>query len=419
MALRLTFYRKREVIAEDAGQITWPNGRLEEGDEKHRFEAGVFPILEGGHPIDGGYAVFHISRTDVDPEEDVPRPGPETDANTASESWQGKRKGKQLVRAMGELWRSEWIEPGPYSTRVRGDKIPTGIHYVVDASGERLPSESLKDDDDPRWLWFHPQVILSLTRRRGGELSWYTQETGGVSCSSDYRVHFGVNDAGLITAYAEDIAKLPVWQQRIWAGFNTAPEGGVSKELLSAQMAARPAETVAPEAVLRDVLQLLDKTFIRRIGVPLFRTHPATEQLIAAAHRFRAVETGGFLALAKDLVRVTADRIDAAAIQRVVRPPANETWRSLKSLEKYLGTVLPESEARKVVAPLFAAYDLRVGDAHLPSSDLHEAYRRVGVDPSSPGIRQGFQLLAAVVSSLIRIEKIFHLDARTDGGGDP
>ncbi len=184
-------------------------------------------------------------------------------------------------------------------------------------------------------------------------------------------------------------------------------------------MAARPAETVAPEAVLRDVLQLLDKTFIRRIGVPLFRTHPATEQLIAAAHRFRAVETGGFLALAKDLVRVTADRIDAAAIQRVVRPLANETWRSLKSLEKYLGTLLPESEARKVVAPLFAVYDLRVGDAHLPSSDLHEAYRRVGVDPSSPGVRQGFQLLAAVVSSLIRIEKIFRLDARTDGGGDP
>ena len=28
MALRLTFYRKREVIVKDAGHITWPGGRL-------------------------------------------------------------------------------------------------------------------------------------------------------------------------------------------------------------------------------------------------------------------------------------------------------------------------------------------------------------------------------------------------------
>ena len=193
MALRLTSYRKREVIVEDAGHINWPGGRLKEGDEQQRFEAGIFPIIEGGHPVDGRYAVLHLSRTDVDPEADVPRPGPETYANTASESWRGKHTGKRLVRVMGELWRSEWIEPGTYSTRVRGDEVATGIHYIVDASGERLASESLKDDNEPRWLWFRPQVILSLTRRRGGGLSWYTEETGGVWCSPGYNVHFGVN----------------------------------------------------------------------------------------------------------------------------------------------------------------------------------------------------------------------------------
>jgi hypothetical protein len=167
-------------------------------------------------------------------------------------------------------------------------------------------------------------VILSLIRRQGGELKWYTQETGGVSCSPAYSVHFGINGAGLITVYAHDIAQLPTWQQQMWAGFNTAPEGGVSKELLSAQMETRVAETIAPEAVLPEVLEALDKTFIRRIGAPLFRKHPSTEELISTAHRFRAIETGGFLALAKDLVRIIADRIDIAAIQTVVPPPSKE-----------------------------------------------------------------------------------------------
>jgi hypothetical protein len=407
MALRITYYRKRELIAEEANYITWPHGRLEDTAEQHRFRARVFPILEGGYAADdAGYAVFRISRTDVDPEEDVPRPGPESDANTASESWRGQHKGKKLVRVLAELWRNEWIEPSVNSIRVRGDKVPTGIHYIVGASGERLPSESLKDDDDPRWLWFRPQVMLSLIRRRGGELKWYTQETGGVSCCAPaYSVHFGVNDAGLITVYASDIAELPTWQQQIWAGFNTTPEGGVSKELLSAQMEARVAETTAPEAILPEVLEAIDQTFIRRIGAPLFRKHPSTEGLILMAHRFRATETGGFLALAKDLARIIADRIDAAAIQTVVPPPPKEKSGSLKSLEKYLATVMPPSKARHIMSALVGAYELRVGDAHLPSSDIEEAYRLARVDSTASGLQQGFRLLASVVSSLMIIDR--------------
>jgi hypothetical protein len=406
MALRLTYYRKREIIVEDANHITWPVGGLKDSGEQHRFEARIFPILEGGYSADDpGYAVFRLSRTDVDPEEDVPRPGPESDANTASESWQGQHKGKKLVRILGELWRNEWIEPGINSIRVREDKVPTDVYYIVDASGQRLPSENLRAENDPRWLWFYPQVILSLIRRRGGELKWYTQETGGVSCSPAYSVHFGVNDAGLITVYASDIAELPTWQQQIWAGFNTAPEGGVSKELLSAQMEARVAETTAPESVLPEVLEALDETFIRRIGTPLFRKHPATEGLILAAHRFRATEAGGFLALAKDLARIIADRIDAAAIQTVVPPPAKEKWGSLKSLEKYLSSIMPPNRARNIMSPLVGAYQLRVGDAHLPSSDIKEAYRLARVDSGMTGLQQGFQLLASVVSSLMNIDR--------------
>ena len=405
MALRLTSYRKRDSIAATADHITWPEGGLQEKSARDRFEARVIPILEGGHPAgDFSYAVFRISRTDVDADEDVPRPGPETDANTASEQWTGVHEGKPLFRVMGERWSDEWIERAPNSIRVRGDKVPTGIHYMVDASGTRAPSEDLENEDDPRWLWFRPEVVLALIRRRGGSLEWYTQDTGGVTCSPGYSVHFGINSADLITVDACDIAKLPTWQQQLWAGFNTAPEGGVSKELLSAQMSTVVADTRSPEGVLPEVLEYLDEAFIRRIGAPLFRKHPSTGELLCLAHRFRAVEAGGFLALAKDLVRLTVDRIDGNALQKVVPPPAKEKWGSLRSLEKYLGTLVSETKAHAMMAPLFGAYDLRLRDAHLPPADLQEAYCRVRVDKTFSDLQQGFRLMASVVSGLAQIE---------------
>jgi hypothetical protein len=151
MALRISQFRMRESITPQSDHIAWPGGRFTDRTNGVRFEGRVIPIIEGGHPAgDSSYAVFRISRTDVDPEEDVPRPGPENDANVASESWTGTHRGSQLFRITGEFWRDEWIEPAAHSVRVRGDKVRTGIHYIVDEAGTRAPSEELEDDNDPR-----------------------------------------------------------------------------------------------------------------------------------------------------------------------------------------------------------------------------------------------------------------------------
>jgi hypothetical protein len=80
-------------------------------------------------------------------------------------------------------------------------------------------------------------------------------------------------------------------------------------------------------------------------------------------------------------------------------------WGSLKSLEKYLATVVPEDKARNIMSPLVGAYELRVGDAHLPSSDIEEAYRLARVDSTAPGLQQGFRILTSVVSTLMNINK--------------
>lgn len=405
MFLRVAEYRNRDVIVKELAEVDEPKPQQLQ-NERERFELRVASIIEGGHPLGTGFAVFNMGRTDVDPEEDVPLPGPETEENTTSQSWTGKHTGQLLYRVSGELWRTAEIEPSSKSPRVRGDRVPSGVQYVVDASGSYMPSEALEDEDSPRWLWFRPDVVLHLLKHRGGTFRWYTQDTGGVSCSYGALTHFGLNSIGLVTVYAADVAKLEAWQQRLWAAYNVSPEGKVSSELLSSQMEAKPARTSAPEAVLPEILNTLNQSFEKRLKAPLFRSHPSSDDLLKNISRFRALEPGGVLALAKDLIRLVADPIDIASLQRVCPPPKGEKWGSIKSLERYLGTVTSAEDARKVIGVIVGTNKLRMADAHLPSNELDEAYALARVDRTKTPLDQGFQLIASFVSALIAAVEI-------------
>ena len=194
MALYVTSYRSRVEVVEDAGHITWPNNpRVVEGGD--RWVGGVTEIHEGGGVFGATTAVFHMARTDVDPGEEVPNMnGFPSAENVVSSSWTRKEEGRKLYRVRGELWRNEWVEPGSQSARIREDRVPPTIFFITDASGTRKSREDLMGAG--RWLWFRPEVIMALARRRGGGLHWYTRDTGGVKCSPDYDVHFGVNKLG-------------------------------------------------------------------------------------------------------------------------------------------------------------------------------------------------------------------------------
>lgn len=275
MALRLAYYRQRMAVLDDVSHLNWPPEGLAEKQPHDRFQARMFEIDADGGPYGGGVAIFSSWRTDVDPNEDVPVFGEENDTNTAGQSVTYERGGPKFHRAEGELWREEWLEPAQRSERVRGDEPLESISYAVDASGARETSTALNYEDVGRYLWFDPRVIAALSDRRGGGLEWYTQDTGSVWCSPDWPVHFGVNRLGLINVYAYDVAKLPLWQQRIWAGHNVAPDGSVSAELLDAQMKSRPAGTTAPEVALPRVMDELDAVFLDWVGAPLFKRHEA------------------------------------------------------------------------------------------------------------------------------------------------
>jgi hypothetical protein len=403
LSLRVAYYRQRIAICSNASHIDWPVDGLHEEKPHDRFSARIFEVDSEGGMFGSGVAVFHAWRTDVDSEEDVPVFGPESHNNTDGRSATYTRSGPKFYRVEGELWREEWIEPAERSERVRGDKPVELVSFVIDASGRRQTNSELNNEDIGRYLWFKPQVIPALASRRGGGHRWYTLNTGSVYCSPEFPTHFGLNRLGLVNAYAYDVAKLPLWQQRIWVGYNIPPDGAVSSELLDSQMKARPAATKAPEAALPTVLNHLDEAIQGWLGAPLFQKHEVVDEIVQSIDRFRALAPGGIFALAKDVARVTADRIDIATLRIVAVPPTGEKWGSLKSLEKAVGTLIPLEEARTMLTPLVGVYELRHGDAHLPSSKIDEGMRMVGIDAKAGPIDQGRQLLLSAVMALGKI----------------
>jgi hypothetical protein len=407
LALLVSSYRERRAVAEESATIIWSNGE-EVTEPGARWQGSTRPIHEGGMPYGGKTAVFHAKRTDIDPATDVPTLGHPSDGNIESRQWTKEEKGRQLLTVSGAYWRTEWVEPGRASPRVRGDKVSSKVQFVVDAAGTAVLAESLKEYggeiDAGRWLWFKPEVVGSLLSWRGAQLSFYTAQTGSVGCSPDYQVHFGINKLGLVSVYAKDIAFLPEWQQRIWAGYNVSPEGGVSHELLMSQVEADPAATLAPEEFLGPALEAVAEVGMRVCGKPILREHQKIASLRAVSHRFRSTSEDGFLALAKDVARLTADSLDAVVLQSRVKPPKGEPrWGALKSLEKVVALGIGDARARLAMGPLVGAYELRHSDAHLPPSTIAEARELLQVDSSLPYVHQGEQMLRAVVSALYAI----------------
>ncbi|MBI1202164.1 MAG: hypothetical protein GC182_06595 [Rhodopseudomonas sp.] len=407
MALKISTFRQRDEILADVNHIKWADKKFEQKDGGAEYSGHIIEINEGrGDEFGSTIAVFHVGRNDVDPTADVPIFEPPNDSNVDSKSWTAKREGNKLFHVLGKVWRDELIQPGDKSPRVRGDKIPASCSFIVDAAGNRATSDKLDGEDNARWLWFDPKVIPALESRRGGLLEWYTRYTGGISASGADRVHFGINAKGLINTFASDVARLPEWQQRIWMGYNVSPDGGVSEELLSAQMAAEPARSLAPEDFLERALDNLNDVFTKRWGAQLLRPHKDTVDIIRRTNRFRSTDLPSLLALAKDVARLTADSIDVDPLHKIVPLEKGEKRGSLKSLEKVLATLIPAAEARTIIGPLVGIYNLRVGDAHLAPKEIEKEFALAHVDRTALPVEQGLQLLVSTIDTLVRMAAV-------------
>jgi hypothetical protein len=391
LALRLSYYRQR---VENVADITnSPYAGLTELQDERDGGRYDLNIRELNTVFGGSWASFRVWRTDVDDEDDAPVVGPETTNNTASESTEGHRGGYSGVRIEGEFWRDEWIEHQGKSTRVRGDKDQNLPNFIVDTDGSRQFSADLKDEDIGRWLWFRPSVVNELLSHRGFSLKWYTAETGAITSTSGCSTHFGINASELITVYAYDIAKLPAWEQFLWAANNVAPEGKVSAELLASQVKAQPSKTHAVEEVLFGCMRLMEAEFRKNFGVSMFSHEIDDSASMQQVCRFSSKDLASLLRLAKDLIRVFSDRLDVRSLRKLSNHADKEKLGSNKLLQNILAQKAGEERAREIFAAIAGTYDMRLGDAHPTSSKIDEALKLAGIDTAASYLRQGEQLI--------------------------
>ena len=391
LSLRLSYYRQRVENVADLKDSPYAGlTDIQEQREGGRYELRIRELNE---VFGGSWASFRVWRTDVDEEEDAPVMGPETNNNIASESAKGHRSGYPGVRVEGEFWRDEWIEHQGMSTRVRGDKDQNLPHFIVDTDGSRKLSAELNDENIGRWLWFRPSVVNELLSHRGFSLKWYTAETGAINSTSGYATHFGINTSDLITIYAYDIAKLPAWEQFLWAASNVAPEGKVSAELLASQVKAQPANTNAVEEMLFGCMRLLEADFRKRFGASLFSHEIDDAASMQHVSRFASKDQASLLRLAKELVRIFSDRLDVRSLRKLSNHPDKDKLASNKLLQNILAQNAGEARAHEVFAVIVGAYDMRLGDAHPTSSKIDEALKLAGIDTTASYLRQGEQLI--------------------------
>lgn len=397
--LYVTSFFSRDGIYDNESEVSWVNNCTRVEENRNVWECRVLEIHEGGMKYGEKMAVSHASRIDVDEDEDIPNmTTPPSEANIKSEFYEKTFEGDKLYRVMSDFWKCEWINPSESSPIVLGEEQQIEIFYIVDAKGKKESGSELSEGG--KWLWFKPELVAALTSIRGGFLDWYTKNTGSISCAPSFGVHFGMNELGLLNVYAKDISDLPIWQQQIWASYNVLPEGGLSKELHASQVKAISVSTFAPEAYIQTVINEINQAAQEHLNINFFRGHSASNDIISSINRFRGVNDNGLLNLAKDIARIIVDDIDVKSIQTIANPPKNSNWKSNKTIEQFLSLKVKEEKARKIVSPFVGIYELRHGDAHLPSSDIENSYDLIDLNRNAPTVIQGYQMIYSCVRSL-------------------
>ena len=199
-------------------------------------------------------------------------------------------------------------------------------------------------------------------------MGWYTAETGCICSTSGYSTHFGINSADLITVYAYDIAKLPSWEQHIWAAHSVVPEGKISGELLASQIRVQPASTHAVEDLLFKIMRMLESSFKQKLNVDLFSHDINDSALLQQISRFASTDRESLLRLAKDLVRVFTDRLNVKALRELSNHKDKNELKSNKLFQDIVAQKIGEDNAYKVFSVIVGVYEMRLGDAHPTSS---------------------------------------------------
>lgn len=405
MGLWVTRFQLRSYTSKAEPKFEWGSENKVIGPLSDRWECRLRKIHEGGHPFGEKIHLVIAGRTDVDTRGDIPEMyGIPSDDSIEIETREISHSSPPVYNASGEYFRDYWISGGEKSVRVRKDKEDSGYSFITDELGKRESSEELKQAS--KWLWFRPGLVQDLQGIRNFGMKWYSKFTFSIHLGNGIDIYLGVNGSGLINAYAKDVATLPRWLQSHWVGFNANPESGVCSEMLAAQVSARPADTQAPESFFEIGLLRLRDASLTELGTCIYSIHPEIESILPRIHRFRVLSDSDLFALAKDITRVAIDDLNVKVLSTLLPGRKDIVGKSLKLLEALISQKVGTQDGSMYMSPLFAIYDLRLADAHLPSSSVTARFSDLHIEETSCLIEKGRQMLESCTSSLFAIADI-------------
>lgn len=95
--------------------------------------------------------IFHISRTDLNEEDEILELGfPTSDSQVETTIRDKGFEWWKLYSTMWRLWKNEWLEPATISTRVKWDDSPSSIYFITNTSWVKTIAEDMKDGKN--WL---------------------------------------------------------------------------------------------------------------------------------------------------------------------------------------------------------------------------------------------------------------------------
>jgi len=383
-SLLLTMSSVRYATEESFPELSWDSDRQERRFAHGEWEGTRADIHEGGKPYGMETAVLHMWRESVNPNEDVPEmPHPAAETAAKTESFTVKAEGRKLSTLCGTIRLKHWIPPAAKSPRIRSDEVESPVPFQVENQEQKsLAGNALKKYRG--WLWFKPSVIGHLLGQPKSCIKWFTQDTGEVGPAANQLLHFGINRIGLINVLGYEMGQLPEWVQKMWVTHNVGPEGALSQELHMAQNLARPANTTAPESILWQNLQLLQKRSTLAYGQPLLRQMPHDSEFFRMIHRFYCDSFEDVCELCKELHRIVCEPIDIGLLNSKIDAANAEAankqkLRQIKRLALWLNTL--KLDGRKITQALAGVADLRQGDAHAKSSELRESLKLFGIPP--------------------------------------
>jgi hypothetical protein len=255
------------------------------------------------------------------------------------------------------------------------------------------------------YLYFRPEVLQRYLEMPGYDVSFHMRNWGIASLPGERgTVDVGINSKSLVTAFAPDIADLPIDEQTYWASCTSLPSGEICEELFQTRMQSNPPHSPGVVSLCRDVRENLANVFKDRFGVELFKDKdPSAKELCKLSVGPITNQYSEVGNLGKILYGWMFETMEVSALRDALTSlgaSPNKNLRQIKLLEACLvEDGLELDQARAITAPLVGLNDLRVTAAHIAGPELEPIFNLMGASTIPSTSREAWNICVDSVSN--------------------